>query len=627
MTRIVLFLTLFAVLHGSVTATADTRAKSNLIIARTTSSPYCTSLRTAVTAAATATKKLHLFLDMEWKHKMTEQPETATYDGYPGQNDRWTNYSAVARSRRKFETNCAFELLSKISGAGLKGEDKISFTLAQHDLALAVEGQKFGGEYLVMDQLSGMQLEIADILVAMPAVTRADYDNMLSRLDKVPELAAQTEELLREGLRQHITTVKMFMAHVPGQFDKILTEKVEDSPLYQPFREPNPKLAPEIQAQLQERAKQVIHDKVYPALRKMKDFVVSEYIPGAREKISISDMPNGKEWYAYLVKSNTTTDLTPDQLHELGLKEVERIGKEMAALRTQLKFKGDAKAFSQFLLTDKQFYYTDKTQLMMGFRDIAKRIDPELTKEFKTLPRLTYGVREMPDYKAPNAPSAYYMGGSLEAGRPGYFEANTYDLKARPKWGMEALTLHEAVPGHHLQIALAQELPNLPEFRKNNGYTAFSEGWALYAESLGEELGLFKDPYSKYGQLSYEMWRAIRLVVDSGMHAKGWSRQQAIDYFQAQMPKSKLETEVEVDRYITWPGQALAYKVGQLKFRELRERAQLALGDKFDVREFHDQLLRHGTLPMDVLENVMAQWLETEKHAPSSTTNKENRKL
>jgi uncharacterized protein (DUF885 family) len=329
----------------------------------------------------------------------------------------------------------------------------------------------------------------------------------------------------------------------------------------------------------------------------------------------MKDLPNGAAWYAFRVKEETTTNLTPDQLHELGLKEVARISGEMSKLREELKFKGDSKAFNKFLLTDKRFFYTDSTQLLMGFRDIAKRIDPELPHLFKTLPRLTYGVREMPPYKSAAAPAAYYEGGSLEAGRPGYFEANTSDLPGRPKWGMEALTLHETVPGHHLQISIAQELKGLPEFRKQGSYTAYVEGWGLYAEGLGNELGLYKDAYSKYGQLSYEMWRAIRLVVDTGMHAKGWTRQQALDYFADTMPKSATETANEVDRYITWPGQALAYKVGQLKFKELRERAQIALGDKFDVREFHDELLRHGSLPMDVLESAVNEWIDTQKHS------------
>jgi uncharacterized protein (DUF885 family) len=292
----------------------------------------------------------------------------------------------------------------------------------------------------------------------------------------------------------------------------------------------------------------------------------------------------------------------------------------MKKIRDQVKFKGDGIAFNKFLLTDKQFYYTDKEALLTGYRDIAKRADAELTREFKTLPRLPYGVREMPEYKAKDAPTAYYIGGSIEAGRAGYFEANTYDLKARPKWGMEALTLHEAAPGHHLQIAIAQELKDMPEFRKHMHYTAFVEGWALYAESLGETMGFYKDPYSKYGQLTYEMWRAVRLVVDTGMHQFGWSRDKAIDYMMANLPKSRLETEVEIDRYITWPGQALAYKIGELKIRELRKRASAALGEDFDKREFHDEVLKNGALPLDVLDKSIEAWISKRKKLKKTQT-------
>ena len=579
-----------------------------------TQASVCTTLK-AASATGTPSVRLQHYFTAQWKYLMTEFPEWATYAGYPGQNDRWTDLSAAALARHKQEVDCQLKILLQIPAAGLHGEERINYSLAKRNLELRHEGDKFDGDYLAIDHLSGLQVSLPDMLISMPSANKKDYENMLARLDKVPVLEAQTQDLLQEGLKRKVTAVKMLLAKVPGQFDNVLTEKIEDSPLYKPFADIGPALTAQDKAELQARARTVIKDKVYPALQKLRAFVVTQYIPGARESISMQDLPNGAAWYAFRVKEETTTNLTPDQLHELGLKEVARIGGEMAKLREDLKFKGDSKAFNKFLLTDKRFFYADSTQLLMGYRDIAKRIDPELPHLFKTLPRLTYGVREMPPYKSAAAPAAYYEGGSLEAGRPGYLEANTSDLPGRPKWGMEALTLHEAVPGHHLQISIAQELKGLPEFRKQGSYTAYVEGWGLYAESLGSELGLYKDAYSKYGQLSYEMWRAIRLVVDTGMHAKGWTRQQALDYFANTMPKSSTETANEVDRYITWPGQALAYKVGQLKFKELRERAQIELGDKFDVREFHDELLRHGSLPMDVLESAVSDWIDAQKHS------------
>jgi uncharacterized protein (DUF885 family) len=309
----------------------------------------------------------------------------------------------------------------------------------------------------------------------------------------------------------------------------------------------------------------------------------------------------------------TTTDLTPQQIHDLGLSEVARIRAEMDRVIAGSGFSGDFAAFTEFLRTDPQFYYTKPEDLLAGYRDISKRADPELIKLFGTLPRVPYGVTPVPDFMAPSQTTAYYEPGSLEAGRPGQFFANTYKLDERPKWEMEALTLHEAVPGHHLQISLQQEVEDMPWFRRFGGETAFFEGWGLYAESLGTEMGFYKDPYSKFGQLTYEIWRAIRLVVDTGMHSLGWSRQQAIDYFIANTGKAEHDIVVEVDRYIVWPGQALAYKIGELKIKELRAYAERELGPAFDIRSFHDQLLVNGAVPLSVLETHIHEWVAAEK--------------
>jgi uncharacterized protein (DUF885 family) len=482
--------------------------------------------------------------------------------------------------------------------------------LALKEIDLGIEGEKFDGDYLMLSQLGGLHMNVPDLLTAMPQKSAKDFEDMIARLEKVPELANQHEALLREGLRRKATPPKLLLEKIPPQFKTVLTDDPEKSPLFESFREIKSDLSAGKQAEIRAKALDVIRLKVYPALQGFRDFVVGEYIPNARSGISWSEMPNGKAWYAFNVKRETTTTKTPDELHKLGLSEVARIKSEMESVREHVKFKGDLKKFNQFLLTDSQFYFETSEELMMAYRDFAKRVDPELPKLFGRLPRLTYGVREMAAYKAASAPTAYYQSGSPESGRPGYFEANTYDLKTRPKWGIEALTIHEAVPGHHLQISLAQEIEGLPGFRKNSFYTAYVEGWGLYAESLGTDMGFYKDPYSRYGQLSYEIWRAVRLVVDTGMHDKAWTRQQAIDYFMEAMPKSQLESEVEVDRYLTWPGQALAYKVGQLKFSELRQKAKDRLGDRFSIRDFHDEVLRHGAVPLDVLEKMFDEWLQ-----------------
>lgn len=551
---------------------------------------------------------------------MQESPEWATTLGHPEGADRWTDRSIRALERREKETKCRLAALKKVNRTQLNGPDRINYDLLIEGLELDIEGDQFPGDFLAISHLGGAHSSVADTFGQMPATKWKDVNNMLARLEKAPQMIAQNETLLREGMKRKVMPVKMFLKKLPAQFDRIVTAKVEDSPIYKAFAELKGELTPEQIAQAQARAKELITTKVNPALVNFRTFLEKEYIPAAREGIAWTEMPNGKEWYKHMVRRHTTTTRTPEEIHEVGLKEVARIGEEMKKVREQVKFKGDAAAFNKFLLTDKQFYYTDKEALLAGYRDIAKRADAEMAKQFKTIPRLPYGVREMPEYKAKDAPTAYYIGGSLETGRAGFFEANTYDLKARPKWGMEALTLHEAAPGHHTQIAVAQELPEMPEFRKHEHYTAFVEGWALYAERLGEDMGFYKDPYSKYGQLSYEMWRAVRLVVDTGMHQFGWSRDKAIDYMMANLPKSRLETEVEIDRYITWPGQALAYKVGEMKIRELRSRAKAELGEKFDVREFHDEVLKNGALPLDVLDKSIEGWMLKKKTGKISKT-------
>lgn len=570
---------------------------------------HCQDLQKSI-AKGTAKEKLNHFLQTQWKQNMQEFPEWATYEGESEGNDRWTDSSLEAIDRRKKEVVCSLEILKKIPASGLKGEDSINYELAKRSLELNIEGQQFPSEYLVIDQMGGIHQSLAGILQSMPTTNKKDYENMIARMERFPVAIEQTQILMEEGLKKNITPIKVLISKVPPQFDRILTAKIEDGPMYKPFVDMRGDLTADEKKDLQKRAHDALENKVYPALKKLKSFLVDTYIPRAHDGIAQSDLPNGKAWYAYLAKMHTTTDLTPEQLHQLGLNEVARITKEMEEVRQQVKFKGDVKDFNHFMLSDSQFFYGKKEDLLTGYRDIGKRIDPELPRLFKVLPQLPYGVREIPEYTAKEAPTAYYEGGSMVAGRAGYFVANAYDLKSRPKWGMEALTLHEAVPGHHLQISLAQDLKDLPKFRTEGGYTAYVEGWGLYAETLGYELGFYKDPYAKYGQLTYEMFRAARLVVDTGMHTKGWSRQQAIDYMMGLMPKSQVEVEAEVDRYIAWPGQALAYKVGQLKFKELREKAHKALGDKFNVRDFHYEVLRHGALPLDVLEKVTDRWIK-----------------
>jgi len=420
---------------------------------------------------------------------------------------------------------------------------------------------------------------------------------------------------LRKGLERGITPPRVTLRSLPELIGNQLADDPTKTPVYQAVFASLPSSIPAAeQARLREAARRAIAERATPVLRALQRFVREEYLPKARESLALSALPDGAAWYAYDARRSTTTTLTPDEIHRIGLDEVARIDGEMQRVVKEVGWRGTLAEFFTFLRTDKRFFHGAREALLVGYRDIAKRIDPELPRLFGVLPRLPYGVAAVPAHSERSQPTAFYQGGSTELGRAGMFLANTYDLGARPTWEMEALTLHEAVPGHHLQIQIAAELGELPKFRRYGGYNAFVEGWGLYAESLGAELGLYTDPYARFGQLVYEMWRAIRLVLDTGIHAKGWNREQAIRFFREHSGKSEHDITVEVDRYIVWPGQALGYKIGQLRIRAQRTEAERAFaqrGQRFDVRGFHDVVLGAGALPLTVLESRVRDWLRT----------------
>lgn len=558
-------------------------------------------------------KRLHDLFKASWKHDMTEHPEYATFVGFPGVNDRWADLSPEAIAKRKKEAEAPMKALRSINRANLNAQDKLSHELFESLVEEDIRSREFPEEYLQVSQLEGIQQSVAQVLNVMPLESVKDYRDIIARLEKTPRLISQTQHLLEQGLKKQVTPPKITLRDVPEQLNRMAEPEVEKNPLYAGFKNMPESIPASEREKLQSQAKQVISEKVIPAFKKFTEFFSEAYIPACRESIAWSDLPNGREWYAHRVRHFTTTRLSPDEIHKIGLSEVKRIRQAMNELMVEVNFKGSFEEFKKFLRTDSRFYFSEPDELLKGYRDIAKRIDPELPRLFGTLPRTPYGVVPVPSYAEKSQTTAYYEPGSLEAGRGGNFFANTYNLKMRPKWEMEALTLHEAVPGHHLQISLAQELGSLPDFRRNAGYTAFVEGWGLYAESLGKELKLYSDPYSRFGQLTYEMWRAVRLVVDTGMHSKGWTRQQAIDFFKENASKTEHDIVVEVDRYIVLAGQALAYKIGQLKFKELRELARTELGERFDIRAFHDTALGNGALPLDTLERKVREWIASVK--------------
>jgi uncharacterized protein (DUF885 family) len=558
-------------------------------------------------------QRLQRFYTLSYDLAMLEYPEFATALGDPRGQDRLTDLSQDGVQRRRQATRASLALLESIDRSSLPESERVNYELLLDTVQRQVSGLRFPQELLQMNQMGGPQQDLSSLLAMMPGATAAQLRNQIARMEALPAYVDQSIVLMRNGLEAGITPPKITLRDVPQQIRNQLVDDASQSPLLQGFARIPPTVDPLQADALRQRAEEVYRSRVAPAYERLLEFTENEYLPGARESIAARDLPDGEAWYAHNVAVRTTTDLTPKQIHDIGLAEVARIRSEMEAIIASTGFEGSFEEFLAFLRTDPRFYHTKAEDLMSEYRDIAKRADPELTKLFGVLPRTPYGVIEVPDYAAPSQTTAYYQRGSLKAGRPGYFFANTYALDTRPRWEMEALTLHEAVPGHHLQIAIQQELEGLPWFRQNPSYTAFVEGWGLYSESLGEEMGFYRDPYSKFGQLTYEMWRAIRLVVDTGMHQLGWSRQQAIDFFKENAGKSEHDIVVEVDRYIVWPGQALAYKIGELKIKELRAFATEALGEKFDIRGFHDEVLGKGAVPLSVLEANIRAWVDAQR--------------
>ena len=554
-------------------------------------------------------ERLHALFRLHWTYTLDEYPELATYTGDPGRNHRWTDHSLEAYERRNREMEVPARVLATIDRAALSAADQVHYDLFRRNVEESLEGRRFKGEYMPVTQMGGVQQSVAQTLMLMPYFQVSDFENALARLEAVPTLVDQTIGLLEKGVETGITPPRVTLRDVPEQVRNQIVEDPVTSPLLRPFLSFPPAIDAPDQERLRAAAVRAYAGAVAPAYRRLLDHLERQYVPRTRETIAARDLPDGEAWYAFSIRQMTTTRLGAEEIHRIGLSEVKRIRAEMDAVIARADFDGTFQQFVGFLRTDDRFFFDRAEDLLVAYRDICKRVDPELPKLFATLPRLPYGVVPVPSYAEKSQTTAYYEPGSPSAGRPGRFFANTYDLRARPRWEMEALALHEAVPGHHLQIAIAQELPEMPDFRRHGFYTAYIEGWGLYAESLGPEMGFYEDPYAKFGQLTYEIWRAIRLVVDTGMHALGWSRQQAIDFFTENAGKAEHDIVVEVDRYIVWPAQALAYKIGELKIKELRARASAALGPRFDLRLFHDEVLGAGALPLDVLASRVDAWV------------------
>jgi len=546
-----------------------------------------------------------------WEWQLREFPELSTWTGDNRYNDRFTDLSFDAIESRYKEERRMLEQVRGIDPPQLSGQDILSHALLEWELSMAVSAQRFP-PVMLLTQIFGPQLMFPQLVSVTPFRNGVDYDNYLARLSAFPLHLGQVTGLLRRGIELGWVQPRGPIAGVPEQIAGQIVPDAEQSPLYAPLNRIPDNIAESDREHFRSRARDLIGNSVFPAMAHFRDFIVETYLPAGDRPIGASALPDGEAYYTHLVREYTTTDLDPRTIHQMGITEVARIRAQMAAVIEETGFKGSLHQFADFLRTDSRFYFTSAEDLVMAYRDIAKRADAELPMLFAELPRTPYGVRPFPDYEAPSQTTAMYYPGASDGSRAGYFMVNTYRLDMRPKYEMEALTLHEAVPGHHLQIARAHELRHLPDFRRNGTYTAYIEGWALYAESLGANMGFYTDPYSRFGQLIYEMWRGCRLVVDTGLHSFAWTRQQAIDYMGENTAKTEQDIAIEVDRYIVMPGQALAYKVGELRIKELRARAEAALGPAFDVRRFHNAILDNGPLPLTLLNTQIGEWIKAQ---------------
>lgn len=564
-------------------------------------------------AAQPAGAELTQFFEEYFERSLELNPLLATFIGDHRYDDRLPNDISPAYIQKQLDHDRHYlGAAEKFRTRELSAADRLSLEILIYDLERSIEGASYPAHLMPINQFSSIPALMGVLgsgSSAQPFATVSDYERFLKRIDDYVVWSNQAIENMREGAKRNLTYPSLLMQKVMPQLAELGTRDVDKSVFYQPIINMPQEIEGADRERLQRAYRSAIEQKIAPSYQRLHDFIRDEHLPKARSTVAWSDLPNGAAWYAYLAHNYTTTDLSADQIHTLGLQEVARIRAEMEQVKSQVGFKGSLSEFFKFLQEDPQFYFEDEESLLNGYRALKAKIDARLPALFNDFPKAGYEVRPVEAFRAQSAAGASYQVPSADGSRPGIFYINTFNLKAQPKFGMETLSLHEAAPGHHFQLAIQQELKDLPRFRRfGSRYVAYTEGWALYAESLGKALGLFTDPYQYYGRLSDEMLRAMRLVVDTGLHTRGWSRQRAIDYMIENSSLAPSDAEAEVERYIAIPGQALGYKIGQIRIQQIREQAQAALGERFDVREFHSQALRDGSLPLSVLERKISDW-------------------
>jgi uncharacterized protein (DUF885 family) len=576
---------------------------------------------TGTAPASPAAAALHRLIGTEWAREMREHPIEASLDGFHAYDGLWPDVSLSTLAREHQEDIHTLARLAAIDPKRLSGEDRISYELFQYRYRMRVQDYDLKGYLMPVNELEGIQT-LQTLTHTLRFENAGDYRNFLHRLQTFKPFMDETIAILKQGVREGMTEPQVVMKRVPHQIDAYLVSDPVASPLYEPFKAMPDIIPPAEQTQLRAAAQAAIAREVTPAYREFAQYFDHDYLPHCRTSIAAEALPNGKAYYAFQVRQYTTTNLTPGQIHAMGLRKVAEIHAQMERIFQRVGFKGSYQDFVHYLRTNPRFYYRNPDDLLEAYRAAAKRVDPLLVTEFpvRILPRVTYGVRPIPASLAPDTYPAYSVPPAGDGSVAGYMAVNLYKPESRPKYEIQVLTCHEGRPGHQLQIPIAMELKNLPDFRRFDYYSSYGEGWALYTETLCDRMGLYDDPYSKFGYLDYQMWRAVRLVVDTGIHSEGWTRAQAVRYFEDNSALAEQNIDTEVDRYIAWPGQALSYMIGEIDIQRLRDQAQKALGSRFDIKEFHAAVLEHGALPLTVLDQVIDRWIENQRRSPAEAS-------
>jgi uncharacterized protein (DUF885 family) len=595
------------------------RSFSAVLVAASILFAACSSEQAPVEAETTtvdATMALHQLFDDYFERSLELNPVRATAIGDYRYNDRLAN--SIGPEHRELSNALDREFLARlveIDAEALSRNDRISYELFKLQREQSIESERFPGHLQPINQFQSMTnffVQMGSGTSLHPFKTVKHYDDFLGRIDDFVVYVDQAVANMREGIRTGVVRPRILMEKALPQIESQIVDSAEESGFYAPVTNMPEEFSDGDRDRLTQAYADAIENKIIPAYQRLSNFLGDEYLGAARETVGLYDVPDGDAWYAFNVKRITTTDMTPDEIHQVGLDEVERIHGEMRGVMEEVGFESDLQDFFGFMNADDQFYFDEPEQLIQGYRDMSEHISGLTRSLFNVFPKTGFEVRRIEPFREKSAAGGQYQTGTPDGSRPGVFYANAYDIKSRPIWAMESLFLHEAIPGHHFQRSLQVENEDLPGFRRFGGYTAYTEGWGLYAESLGKELGVYTDPYQYFGALNAELWRAIRLVVDTGIHAKEWSRQDVLDYMYANSAVKPARAIAEAERFMAIPGQALGYKIGQLKIREIRNNAEARLGDKFDVKDFHTQILMDGPLPLSVLEQKIDRWIDSQ---------------